>query len=262
MAFMRHLVICLLFLTPAYALASQDSSRIDNAATASSTATDHKITLTGVLFKSQEDWLVWLNGKKITQDKTTWPPQLIDIEVRKDGTTRLKWFDAGLNGVIDVTVGPHNNYDIESGDIKQTPIEAPKGMTLEEWNWVQNAVIQPFNFSYTNYQRQLHNASKKFNKNGWDRFTRQLQENHFLDNIQSGKLTVFSIISAKPMVIEQGLLKGLESWTFKIPMALKYTDGRETRTDNITFIITIVRDPQNPAGLAIENWDFEKANMR
>lgn len=77
------------------------------------------ITLTGVLYKSPGDWLIWLNGQKLNPHNLF--KEIYDIQVFKDSRVRLKWYDIGLDGVIDVTLRPHQKYDIVTGLLLPVP---------------------------------------------------------------------------------------------------------------------------------------------
>lgn len=79
------------------------------------------ITLTGVLYKSPGDWMIWLNGQKLNPHNLL--REIYEIEVFKDSRVRLKWYDIGLDGVIDVTLRPHQKYDIVTGLLLPAPQE-------------------------------------------------------------------------------------------------------------------------------------------
>lgn len=79
------------------------------------------ITLTGVLYKNPDDWLIWLNGQKLNRHNLF--KEIVDIQVFKDSRVRLKWYDIGLDGVIDVTMRPHQKYDIVTGLLLPVPPE-------------------------------------------------------------------------------------------------------------------------------------------
>lgn len=79
------------------------------------------IKLTGVLYKSPDDWLIWLNGHKL--NPKTLLQEIVDIEVFQDSSVRLHWFDIGLNGIIDITMRPHEQYDIVTGLLLPVPPE-------------------------------------------------------------------------------------------------------------------------------------------
>jgi hypothetical protein len=71
------------------------------------------ISVAGVLYRNADDWIVWMNGQKITPSRLL--PEIIDISVRDSSRVNLKWFDAGLNQVISVSLRPHQTYDITTG---------------------------------------------------------------------------------------------------------------------------------------------------
>ncbi|HYD19190.1 MAG TPA: hypothetical protein VEF76_11990 [Patescibacteria group bacterium] len=78
------------------------------------------ITLTGVLYKNPNEWLIWLNGQKLNPGNLL--KEIIDIRVERD-MVHLKWFDIGLNGIIDVSLRPHQKYDIVTGLMLPVPAE-------------------------------------------------------------------------------------------------------------------------------------------
>jgi hypothetical protein len=70
------------------------------------------ITLSGVYFKDDKNWIIWMNGQKLTPGRLL--PEIQDIKV-SDDEVHLKWFDIGLNAVITITLHPHQTYDIVTG---------------------------------------------------------------------------------------------------------------------------------------------------
>lgn len=70
------------------------------------------IVLSGVVFRGENDWILWLNGRKVTPKDML--PEIVDVVVAKD-KVHLKWFDVGLNDVISITMRPHQTYDIVTG---------------------------------------------------------------------------------------------------------------------------------------------------
>jgi hypothetical protein len=71
------------------------------------------IRLSGVLYRAPTDWIAWINGKKVTRDNLL--PEIVDISVKDSSKVSLKWYDVGLNKVIDITLRPHQTYDIPTG---------------------------------------------------------------------------------------------------------------------------------------------------
>lgn len=70
------------------------------------------LRLSGLLYKSPNDWVIWLNGNRLTPNRLL--PEIIEISVEST-KIHLKWFDYGINNVIFITLRPHQVYDMETG---------------------------------------------------------------------------------------------------------------------------------------------------
>lgn len=71
-----------------------------------------QIKLSGVLLRKPGDWIVWINGQKMIPSVLL--PEIIDIKVERD-IVHLKWYDIGLNKILNISLRPHQTYDITSG---------------------------------------------------------------------------------------------------------------------------------------------------
>ena len=70
------------------------------------------ISLAGVVFRKPGDWIVWINGQKMYPQQLL--PEIVDIDVSRD-IVHLKWFDLGMNKIINISLRPHQTYDIVTG---------------------------------------------------------------------------------------------------------------------------------------------------
>lgn len=75
-------------------------------------STKRIISVSGLLYRSPGDWIVWLNGHKLVPG--TRLPELVDIKVERD-RVHLKWFDIGMAKILSITLRPRQTYDITSG---------------------------------------------------------------------------------------------------------------------------------------------------
>ncbi len=71
------------------------------------------IQLSGVYYRSPGDWVVWMNGQKVTPANLL--PQIVSIHVSPSSRVHLQWYDIGLNQVLALTLRPNQTYDITSG---------------------------------------------------------------------------------------------------------------------------------------------------
>ncbi len=70
-----------------------------------------ELALGGIIYKSSSDWVVWINGQKITPKRI--PPEVLDIRVRKDHI-RIRWFDSYTNQIFPIKLKPHQRFNIDT----------------------------------------------------------------------------------------------------------------------------------------------------
>lgn len=70
-----------------------------------------ELSLSGILFKGKDNWIVWLNGKRLAPDAL--PKEIMDIKVT-DEYVDLKWFDAYSNLIYPVRIRPHQRFNLDS----------------------------------------------------------------------------------------------------------------------------------------------------
>ena len=69
-----------------------------------------EILLSGLLYNSEGDWVVWLNGMRVTPQKK--PDELRYINV-KEQYVELKWYDAVTDKVYPIRIKPHQKFSID-----------------------------------------------------------------------------------------------------------------------------------------------------
>lgn len=77
-----------------------------------------KIRLAGIVYFSPDQWMIWLNGLKVTP----WvlPEEVSKIEVHP-GWIYLEWFDIGANHIISLEMPANSEYDIVTGVLIADP---------------------------------------------------------------------------------------------------------------------------------------------
>lgn len=73
---------------------------------------DRKIKLSGIYYKNDSTWIVWMNGYKLHPRYLL--PEIHKIQVKQD-EVYLEWYDIGLNNIIKLKMRPHQIYDIVTG---------------------------------------------------------------------------------------------------------------------------------------------------
>ena len=69
------------------------------------------LELGGIVYLSSNDWVVWLNGQRVTQNAI--PPEVLDIKVRKE-YIQLQWFDEFTNQIFPVKLRSNQRFNIDS----------------------------------------------------------------------------------------------------------------------------------------------------
>lgn len=69
-----------------------------------------QITLSGLLYSSQDDWVVWLNGIRVTPDKKLKEIRSINVDKK---LIEVQWFDAITDKVYPIRMRPHQKFDLD-----------------------------------------------------------------------------------------------------------------------------------------------------
>ncbi|HTK85508.1 MAG TPA: hypothetical protein VL625_10525, partial [Patescibacteria group bacterium] len=72
-----------------------------------------ELSVGGILYRGPEDWTVYLNGQRLTQDKNSLPEQVMDIKVTEDHVD-LKWFDTFTNLIFPVRLREHQRFNLDA----------------------------------------------------------------------------------------------------------------------------------------------------
>lgn len=154
---------------------------------------------------------------------------------------------------------PHDRYFATTADgriMQMQPLDRPNLDTPALLSWLATAVSETMSFSYINYQRELQNASKNFTKTGWESFTSALQKSHILDGVRELQQIVTAQPRSAPVLVQSGVLNGRYRWILQMPLIVKYTSGKENRTDHLQLRLVVERVPslENPNGVGIAQW--------
>lgn len=71
---------------------------------------EREITIGGILYKSQKEWTVWMNGKRVTPDAL--PKEVLDFRVFKD-YVEFKWLDEYTNQIFPLRMRAHQRFNMD-----------------------------------------------------------------------------------------------------------------------------------------------------
>ena len=71
---------------------------------------EREIKLGGIVYISENDWTLWLNGKRVTPDAI--PEEIIELRVYNE-FIEVKWFDVYTNQIFPIRLRPHQRFNID-----------------------------------------------------------------------------------------------------------------------------------------------------
>ncbi len=147
----------------------------------------------------------------------------------------------------------------QAGQLVQvTPLSEPvQAMSFIE-TWMTQAIVAANTYDFANYRYQLTQARPFFTKDGWDSWLKALQDSGNLEAVIQNKTIISAVPAGAPVETAQGVVSGIYTWKFQIPIILSYNKLGSTSTQKVYFLVTIVRVPvqDNPQALGIQSITF------
>lgn len=69
------------------------------------------VSLGGILYKSDDNWTIWLNGQRITPDAV--PPEVLDLRVF-DSHIEIKWHDDYTDKIFPIRMRAHERFNLDT----------------------------------------------------------------------------------------------------------------------------------------------------
>ncbi len=71
---------------------------------------ERNVTLGGIVYHSEKDWTIWLNGQRVTPDAV--PEEVLDLQVF-DNYIDVKWIDTSTNQVFPIRLRAHQTFNLD-----------------------------------------------------------------------------------------------------------------------------------------------------
>ena len=69
------------------------------------------ITLGGIVFAQDDDWVIWINGQRVTPDAV--PKEVLDLKVFED-YIEIKWLDDFTNQIFPLRLRAHQRFNLDA----------------------------------------------------------------------------------------------------------------------------------------------------
>jgi intracellular multiplication protein IcmL len=155
---------------------------------------------------------------------------------------------------------PQPQYAATTPNGQVVPIELGSTAMLtpsQLLNWAERAILASNTFGFTDYQKQLTNASRYFSVGGWDAFTQNPQQIARLQQVIDNKININAVATAPPVLIDQMVINGRWLYLIEMPIMVQYVfdPGPQTFYYNVTIRVQREQDTwAYPKGVSVVNY--------
>lgn len=154
---------------------------------------------------------------------------------------------------------PENRYFATTEDgrlIPTVPLSDPNLSVPALMSWSAQAATEVMTFGFNDYKRRLQESSRNFTRTGWATFTNALDRSRIIEMVEASQQVVSATPSSAPILISEGINRGVYQWIVDVPLTIKYQSGSSIRSDSLLVKLVIVRVPklESSNGVAIDQW--------
>jgi intracellular multiplication protein IcmL len=120
--------------------------------------------------------------------------------------------------------------------------------------FASKAAVAAYTFDFVNYKSEIGAVRPYFTSAGWNGYTESVAQ--VIKGIAASKLFVSAVVSAPPIIANQGEVGGVYSWRIQVPLLVTYQSAQSSEKSKYTVLITLVRVPTtiDPIGIGIDQF--------
>lgn len=154
---------------------------------------------------------------------------------------------------------PRNQYFATTEDGRLVPMIALSEPNLSHpalVSWAAQAATEVMTFGFHDYRTRLQESSRHFTRDGWQSFTRALQDSGVIEAVNKNRQVVTATPRSAPIIRSEGIKDGRYQWEIEIPMLINFQLGASSRTNSQIVRLIVVRVPrlESPSGIGIQQW--------
>jgi Macrophage killing protein with similarity to conjugation protein. len=139
--------------------------------------------------------------------------------------------------------------------IKLIPLSEPNVRDSTVANWLTRALVDTFDFNYSNIKFRLNDAALKwFTSDGAAELIKAMNQNGNFDVVVDRRMIVSLETEHTPLVVKKGAPDGnLFMWKLQVPAKITYRTEAKEYSNNVIFTVTVSRRSllEDPSGLGI-----------
>ncbi len=122
--------------------------------------------------------------------------------------------------------------------------------------WAADVTKRVMEFGFHDYRKRLQDVSSNFTANGWETFTKALEQSRILEAVEARKLVVTAQVNQAPQLLEEGVVNGVYRWILRFPVTISFQGEQppQPMRVNLTLVVVRVSTLQTPNGIGIEQW--------
>jgi hypothetical protein len=143
--------------------------------------------------------------------------------------------------------------------IPEVPLDKPGIETNVLLSWVVEGMNMAHTFNFMNYAQRMEKAHSYFSKEGYQDYTRVLENMGFLKEVVDKKLVMISMPLEVPEVLKEGALGNRYLWKIKMPIQFNYRSMRTQRVAQFELVLLVARvlNTQSPNGVSIYKYELQ-----
>jgi intracellular multiplication protein IcmL len=153
----------------------------------------------------------------------------------------------------------HDRYFAETGDGREVPMEGlrlPNMGKMAIANWAALAAGEIMTFGFNDIDTRFAESQKKFTDKGWSDFRKAMIKSGLIDDMLKAQQIVTTVPKSPPILTEEGLINGIYSWKFDIPLLITFRSGgvKTSRPVTVSLVIETISTHDHPDGVGISEW--------
>lgn len=176
---------------------------------------------------------------------------------------RIVKLQAAIIGIMTIglaffthTNGNNDRFFAETAEgrrLRMAGLDSPNMGRAAISNWAANAVSQIMTFGFNDIDERFALSRLNFTPRGWEIFRKGIIQSKLMDVINSAQQILTTIPQDVPVLKKEGLIDGVYTWEFDIPLLLTFRAGSEknTATRMAHVVIQQVSTRNSPAGLGV-----------
>ncbi len=143
--------------------------------------------------------------------------------------------------------------------IPEVPLDKPGIETNVLLSWVVEGMNLAHTFNFMNYPQRMEKAHPYFAKEGFQDYSRVLENLGILKEVVDKKLVMIAMPLEVPEILKEGALGNRYLWKIKMPIQFNYRSMRAQRLAQYDLILLVARvlNTQSPNGVSIYKYELQ-----